>query len=454
MKETTVSNDISRRSLLKASYMAAPAAFHIVKPHLVRGAGKEKLKVGLVGCGGRGTSAVFELMASSDNVELTAMADVFEDKLEGSLNRLRNDRNQLKRFAGQTVLRDGKPHTVTVEDLEKKLQANIKVAPDRHFVGQDAFKKLLATDIDAVLLVTPPGHRPLHFEAAIEAKKHVFLEKPVATDPVGARRVIAAGRKARELGLTVVSGTEMRYTPQYIETVERIHSGAIGDITAAYAYWYGTAIFHASERKTGWSEIDWQHRNWYSFIWICGDQLVEQQVHRIDLVDWIMQSHPIKAIGNGGRAWRRDDNPVHGDVFDIMDVEFTYPNGVKLVSMSRHYPEYKHLPSRNGAEVVGAKGRSNGQDMARTKTNTIGGMEEQSRLVNSIRGDGPYINNTLEVAESTMVCIMGREAAYSGQEITWDQVMKSQLDLYPKDLGPGVEIPVPKRPIPGEYRFL
>ena len=168
-----------------------------MKPHLVRGAGKEKLKVGLVGCGGRGTAAVFELMAATDNVELTAMADVFEDKLESSLDRLRNDRNHLKRYAGQTVLRDGKPYKVTVEDLEKKLQSNIKMAPDRHFVGQDAFKKLLATDIDAVLLITPPGHRPLHFEAAIEARKHVFLEKPVATDPVGVRRVIAAGRKAR-----------------------------------------------------------------------------------------------------------------------------------------------------------------------------------------------------------------------------------------------------------------
>lgn len=444
---------ISRRSLLKASAIGAPAAFAIVKPHLVRGAGKEKVKVGLVGCGGRGTSAVFELMAANDNVELTAMADVFEDKLESSLERLRSDRN-LKRFAGQTVIRDGKLYQLTVEDMAKKLQAGIKVAPDRHFVGQDAFKKLLATDIDAVLLITPPGHRPLHFEAAIEARKHVFLEKPVATDPVGTRRVIAAGRKAKELGLTVVSGTEMRYTPQYMETVEQIQAGAIGDITAAYAYWYGTAIFHASERKPEWSEIDWQHRNWYSFIWICGDQLVEQQVHRIDLLDWVMKAHPIKAIGNGGRAWRRNDNPVHGDVFDIMDVEFTYPNGVKLISISRHYPRYDHLPVRNGAEVVGAKGRSNCMDMARTKKEIIGGMEEQSRLVNSIRGDGPYINNTEEVAESTMVCIMGREAAYSGQEVTWDQVMQSQLDLYPKDLSPGAEIPVPKPPVPGEYRFV
>ncbi len=447
-----MANSISRRSLLKTT--SAAAAFSIVKPHLVRGAGKETVKVGLVGCGGRGTSAVFELMAATENAELTAMADVFEDKLEGSLRRLREEPDRLKRYVGQTVMRDGKPHQLTMEELQKKMATNIKVAPDHRFVGQDAFKRLLATDIDAVLLITPPGHRPLHFEAAVEANKHVFLEKPIATDPVGVRRVMAAGEKARELGLTVVSGTEMRYTPRYIETVERLHAGAIGDIVATYAYWYGNAIFHATERKPGWSEIDWQHRNWYSFIWICGDQLVEQQVHRIDLLDWIMQAHPVKAIGNGGRAWRQDDNPLHGDVFDIMDVEFTYPNGVKLMSMSRHYPRHDHLPIRNGAEVAGAKGRSDCQDLARTETPTIGGMEEQSRLVNSIRGDGPYLNDTEQVCECTMVCIMGREAAYSGQEVTWDQVMQSKLDLYPKDLSPGATIPVPKPPVPGEYRFV
>lgn len=447
-------DSISRRSLLRASSVGAPAAFTFVKPHLVRGAGKEKLTVGLVGCGGRGTAAVFEMMAATENVELTAMADVFEDKLESSLRRFREDRARLKRYVGRTVMRDGKQHQLTMEDMEKQMASNIKVAPDRHFVGQDAFQKLLATDIDAVLLITPPGHRPLHFEAAIEANKHVFLEKPIATDPVGVRRVMAAGRKARERGLTVVSGTEIRYTPKNIETVERIQAGAIGDVVATYAYWYGNAIFHASERKPGWSELDWQHRNWYSFVWICGDQLVEQQVHRIDMLDWVMQAHPVKAIGNGGRAWRQDDNPVHGDVFDIMDVEFTYPNGVKLTSMSRHYPRHDHLPRWSGAEIVGARGRSDGSDMARTEADPIGGMEEQSRLANSIRGDGPYINNTMAVAESTMVCIMGREAAYSGQEITWDQVMQSQLDLYPKDLSPGAEIPVPRPRVPGVYRFV
>ncbi len=449
-----MAQELTRRSLLRTSSVAAPAAFSIVKPRMVRATGKETVKAGLVGCGGRGTRAIFEMMAATENVELTAMADIFEDKLESSLRRLRTaDPRELKRLAGQTSIRDGKPHKLTVEELQKEVPARIKVAPDKHFVGRDAYARLLETDVDVVLLITPPGHRPLHFEAAVDAGKHVFIEKPIATDPVGARRVMTAGRKARDRGLTVVSGTEMRYTPKFIETREQIQAGAIGDIVATYAYWFGNAIFHAPERKPGWSEIEWQHRNWYSFVWICGDQLVEQSVHFIDMLDWMMESHPVKAIANGGRAWRQDDNPVHGDVFDIMDVEFTYPNGVTLTSMSRHYPRYDHLPRRTGPKLVGGKGQSNGSDLARTTEEVVGGMKEQALLADSIRGDGPYINNTQEVAESTMVCIMGREAAYSGQEITWDQVMVSQLDLYPKDLSPGADIPVPKPRVPGEYRF-
>ncbi len=171
-----------------ASAISAPAAFSILKPRLVRGVGKEKVRAGLVGCGGRGTAAVVELMAANENVELIAMADVFEDKLEGSLRRLREGTARIDRYAGQTILRDGKPHKLTREEIIARLQAGVKVAPDHRFVGQDAFRKRLQTDVDAVLLITPPGHRPPHFEAAVETKKHVFLEKPIGTDPVGVPR--------------------------------------------------------------------------------------------------------------------------------------------------------------------------------------------------------------------------------------------------------------------------
>ena len=448
-----MSMNMSRRNLLRGSATAA-AAFSTVKPHLVRGAGKEKIRAGLVGCGGRGTAAVAELAAANDNVELIAMADVFEDKLEGSLRRLREGRVRTNRYAGKTIIRDGKPHKLTEEEIVRKVQETVKVAPDHRFVGQDAFKRLLETDVDVVMLITPPGHRPLHFEAAIDAKKHVFIEKPIGTDPVGVRRVMDAARRSRELGLTVAAGTEIRYTERYQQTIEQIHSGAIGDIVSTYAYWLGGPVFHVKERKPKWDEVEWQHRNWYSFVWICGDQLVEQHVHRIDLVNWAMQAHPVKAIGSGGRAWRRDDNPLHGNIYDHMSVEFTYANGVKLTSMIRHYPRLDHIGTQHGVDIIGTKGRSDGGDMARPGSDRGGGLEEQALVINSIRGDGPYINNAMTVAESTMTCVMGREAAYSGQTITWDEVMLSKLDLYPKDLSPGAALPVRQPAVPGEYRFV
>jgi predicted dehydrogenase len=449
-----MAGDISRRDLLLTAQAGAPVAFSILSPQTIRGAGKDKVTAGLVGCGGRGTAAVVEMAAASDNVELTAMADVFEDKLEGSLRRLREGEAGLNRYVGSTIIQDGKPHQLTEEEIRRKLQAAIKVAPDRHFVGQNAFERLLQTDVDVVLLITPPGHRPKHFEAAVEAKKHIFVEKPIGTDPVGVRRFMDAARRSKELGLTVVSGTETRYTQRFMQTVEKIHSGAIGEIVAAYAYYLSTPVFHAKERNPNWGDVEWQHRNWYSFVWICGDQLVEQAVHQVDLLNWVMQAHPVRAIGSGGRAWRREDNPLHGNIYDNMANEFIYPNGVKMTSLIRQFPPHKQVLNQTGVEVVGTKGRSNCADMAGAGANRGGGLEEQALLVNSIRGTGPYVNNAMAVAESTMTAVMGREAAYSGQVVTWDDVMRSPLDLYPKDLSPGARLPVAPVAVPGEYRFL
>jgi predicted dehydrogenase len=444
---------ISRRKLLSASAGAAPA-FTIVKPRMVRAAGKEKVRAGLVGCGGRGTAAVVELAASNENVELVAMADVFEDKLEGSLRSLREGRVPLKQYVGSTILQDGKPHKLTEEEIRRKLQDTIKVAPDKHFVGQNAFQRLLETDVDVVMLITPPGHRPLHFEAAIDAKKHVFIEKPIATDPVGVRRVLESARKARDLKLTVVAGTEMRYTQRIMQSVEKIHAGAIGEILQCNTYWLGRPVFHAKQRDPNWSELEWQHRNWYSFVWICGDQLVEQHVHIVDLMNWVMKAHPVKAVGSGGRAWRRDDNPLHGNIYDNMNVEFTYPNGVKMTCLIRHFPNMPHIAVQVGQQVIGTKGRSDCTDLAGPDAVRGGGLEEQPRVLNSIRGDGPYINNVEDVCESTMTCIMGREAAYSGQSITWNQVMQSPQDLYPKELSTGAKLPAVPPAVPGIYKFV
>lgn len=445
------SKQISRRSFLGKSSIAAPAAFTIVKPHLVRGAGKAKLKAGLIGCGGRGTQAVMDMLAGNENVELVAMADVFEDQLERSLRRLREGRIRYQRYVGGEVIRDGKPHRLTKEEVHDNVVNNIKVDPEHRFVGQDAYKKLIASDVDIVMLATPPGYRPLHFEAAVEAKKHVFCEKPFGTDPVGVRRFMAAARKSEELRLTVVTGAQRRFQKPYVETVEKIKEGKIGDIVATYAYWIGGPVLKVKARDPKWSDYEFQHRNWYSFVWICGDQIVEQHLHNIDVSNWVMGMHPVKARAVGGAAWR-PRTEIYGNIYDHIATEFEYPNGVKMTSICRQYPRQPGIFVRVAEEVVGTKGRSNCRDMGSQGNDPY--MQEHIALIDSIRGDGPYINQAMEVAESTMTCIMGRESAYSGKEITWNDIMMSQLDLMPKDLSPNAKIPVPPLPVPGEYKFI
>jgi len=432
-------NNLSRRSFLRNSGTAGvgASAFTILRPELVRGAGKEKLKAGLIGCGGRGTQAVIDLMTGSQNVELVAMGDIFEDKLEKSLARLR--------------------------DVEKNpiLKDRIKVDQEHHFVGFDAYKKVLASDIDVVLLATPPGYRPMHFEAAIDAKKHVFCEKPFGTDPVGVRRFMAAAKKSEELKLTVVSGAQRRFARDYQETIKKIHDGAIGDVAATYANWIGGPVVFQKERDPKWGDMTWEHRQWYSVVWICGDQVVEQHLHNIDVCNWVMGTHPVKVVASGGAAWR-PRNEIYGNIYDHLTADFVYANGVHMSSHCRQYPKgcYQDVSEL----VVGTKGRSNCHDLGSgTKQDVRKGFQdplenpyvrEHMALVASIRGDGPYINHAMTVAESTMTCIMAHEAAYSGLEITWDMIMNSKLDLMPKTFGYDEKMTVPPLPVPGEYKFI
>lgn len=441
--------EVSRRSVLKGSAsLGAASAFTIVRPHMVRAAGKERLRAGLVGCGGRGTQAVVDMLTGDENVELVAMADVFEDKLERSLARLREPRT-LGRHAGITVDRGGQPRQVTAEDLVASIQPRIKVAPDHHFAGFEAYKRLVAADLDIVMLCTPPGYRPMHFEAAVDAGKHVFTEKPIATDPVGARRFLAAGRRAQERKLTVVSGAQRHAHGEYVETVQKIKDGAIGDIVALNSYYLSSPVFHAQARDPKWGDMEWQHRNWYSFIWLCGDQIVEQHYHNIDFMNWVMGAHPVKVVASGGAAWRPREE-LYGNIYDHMSSDFVYPNGVHLSSHCRQYPRELY---RNVSDlVVGTKGRSNGMDLGGSGINPY--VQEHVKLVRSIRGDGPYLNESQAVAEATLTCIMGRESAYSGQEITWEQVMASQLDLMPKSFGYNQKMDPAPLPVPGRYKFI
>ncbi len=420
-------NEVSRRSFLKKStgVAAGATAFTIIKPQLVRGAGNEKLKAGLIGCGQRGTEAASQLLHGNENVELVAMGDIFEDHLEASLDNIRNSKN----YPG--------------------LAEKVKVDPEHHFVGFDAYKKVLASDIDLVILSTPPGYRPMHFEAAVEAKKHVFAEKPFGTDPVNVRRFMAAAKKSEELKLTVMSGAQRRSQKEYVETVHRIQDGAIGEITGAYAYWVGTPVIQQKERDPNWKDMTWQHRAWYSFVWICGDQVVEQHLHNIDVINWVMGGHPVEVVATGGAAWRPREE-IYGNIYDHISADFVYPNGVHMSSYCRQYP--RGLPTNVSELVVGSKGRSDCKSMGAKGIDPY--VQEHIDMVKSIRGQGPYINHGMKVAESTMTCVMARESAYSGQKITWDQMMSSQLDLFPKAFGYDLPVDVPPLPVPGVYKFV
>jgi len=434
----------SRRSFLQKGTVAGAgaSAFTILKPELVRGAGNERLKAGVVGCGGRGTQAVVDLLTGSQNVDVVAMADAFEDKLEGSLRRLRAHKES------------------------GKWGDRLKVDPEHRFVGFDAFKKLVNSGVDIVMLATPPGYRPEHFEAAVNAKKHVFCEKPFGTDPVGVRRFMNAARKSEELKLTVVTGAQRRFARDYQETVEKINSGAIGDIAATYAYWVGTPVVQQKAgRNPKWGDMEWQHRNWYSYVWICGDQIVEQHLHNIDVCNWIMGTHPVKVVATGGAIWR-PKTEVYGNIYDHISADFEYPNGVRMSSYCRQFPRDRNSEIHTNISelIVGTKGRSNAHDLGTgsgqdVRTSFKDPLEnpyvrEHTAMVASIRGDGPYINHAMAVAESTMTCIMGRESAYSGLEITWDMIMNSKQDLQPKQFGYDLKMEVPPLPVPGEYKFV
>lgn len=437
----------TRRSFLKKSIAAGAAAtgFTIIKPELVRGAGKERLRAGLVGCGGRGTGAAVDLLTADPNVELVSIGDVFEDKLQKSLANLHDPKFLMDASPKRVAEFTGQPLDELVDSVRKRVQ----VSPDQCFIGFDAYRKVLASGIDVVLLCTPPGHRPDHFEAAVNAGKHIFTEKPIATDPAGSRRFITAVKKAEASKLTVVSGLQRRSQREHIETVQKIHDGAIGDVLELGANYLSGPVLHVDHRDPAWGDMEWQHRNWYSFVWICGDQMVEQHIHTIDFCNWVMGTHPISVVASGGVAWRPREE-LYGNIYDHMTADFVYPNGVHLSSACRQYPKGCYRKVWN--TVVGSKGRSDGIDMGSKGLDPY--VQEHRRLVNSIRGDGTYINDGMTVAESTMTCIMGREAAYSGMEITWDMITASNQDLQPKSFDYKLAMTVPPVPVPAQYKFV
>jgi len=424
----------SRRQFVKGSTLVASGAMATAMDlkRSVHAAGDDMLKVGLIGCGGRGTGAATQALMADSRVKLTAMADVFEDRLHQSLRSL-----------------------TKTEGLEAK----IDVPPEKQFVGFDAYQQVLSSDVDVVLLTTPPHFRPMHLQAAVAAGKHVFAEKPCAVDAVGVHSVLRSCEEAKKKNLAVVSGLCLRYHPPYREAIQRIRDGAIGDLRTLMANDYRGPIW-VKPRQPEWTDMHWQMQNWYYFTWLSGDFNVEQHVHNLDLCAWAMgDEYPVKAIGMGGREVRK--GPEYGNIFDHHGVVYEYANGARLISNTRQIEGCK---SDISVAVLGSKGtaqlteRRNGVRISAQSEWSYRGEEknlyqvEHDELFASIRVGKP-INNGEYMAKSTMLAIMGRMATYTGQEITWDMAWNSKEDLSPPRYVWG-ELATPEVAVPGVTRYF
>ena len=396
----------NRREFLKTSTLAAAGAVAggLALKRSAHAAGSDVLKIGLIGCGGRGTGAATDALGADPNTKLVAVADAFSDRLEGSL-----------------------------ASLKKGFKDRVAVDADHSFVGLDAYEKLLASGVDVVLLCTPPHFRPMHLKACIDAGKHVFCEKPVAVDGPGVRSILATSEEAAKKNLNLVSGLCWRYDYGVAETMKRVLDGAIGDILAIRET-YNTGTLWQRKRQPEWTEMEFQLRNWYYFAWLSGDHNVEQHVHSLDKASWAMHDEPpLKAWGLGGRQVRVE--PHFGDIFDHHAVCYEYPNGVQVHSYCRQMAGC----SMDVSDVfLGTKGRANilaNRIEGETKWRFEGQKPsmyslEHKALFAAIRAGKP-INNGLYMARSTMLAILGRLATYSGQTITWDDAINSKVSLAP-----------------------
>lgn len=410
------SRGVTRRDFGKAS---AAAGFAILTAKSgVAAPNTDTLKIGLIGCGGRGTGAARNHLTGVDNVKLVALADAFDDRLNGCLNSLKG---------------------------QGEISAKVDVAENMRFVGLDAYKQLLATDVDIILHATPPYARPIHIEAAVKAGKHIFTEKPVAVDPAGIRRFIAAAEMAKEKKLCFVTGTQRRHQKPYVDTIKKIQDGALGELHAARAYWCGTLPF-SHERKPEQNDLEYRLRNWYNQTWTCGDNIVEQHIHNLDVINWVLGGHPERVFASGGRVWKPAEER-YGDIYDHFSCDYEYAGGIHCISLSRHWNN-----SSNGVfeEVRGSKGMSNCHDMGEEDIDPY--VQEHMDLVAAIRGDAPYINEGVQTAESTMTAIMGRMSAYTGQALTWDEALNADLSIVPEDLSFDKEYPLGPVPIPGSSK--
>lgn len=409
-----------------------------------------EVKIGLIGCGGRGTGAVLNALGAATRVIYPAVGYHTEDVAEGA----RIERPHIKVIALADLFED------RLADCRRNLEVlGIDIPAARCFTGFDAYQQLLEIpEINYVIEASPPHFRPRHLLAAIEAGKHVFIEKPAAVDVAGVKTVMAAGELARQKGLGISAGTQRRHSTAYREAIRRIHDGAIGDIVYAKCYWNGGQIW-VVEPRPEWTDMEWQLRNWNYFTWLSGDHYVEQHVHNLDVMNWVMGSHPLRAVsGLGGRQVRVGD--IHGHIYDHFAVEFEYPGGVTMFSQAR---QINNCMNKVEEFVVGTSGTSNCHNYIGPKQGEPWRLsrrderednpydQEHLNLIASIQAGNP-INEAQAIAESTLTGIMGREACYSGQEITWEAAMQSTMRLGPDkyEFGPYA---IPDVAMPGTYRF-
>ena len=439
MKKETSQKNIGRRKFISESAMAAAALGSIGIIASCReketGNAEEKLpvlltqapdgpvlKAGLIGCGGRGTGAAINFLDAGPNLQITALGDVFRDRLDQC-------REQLKK------------------------EKNVEIADDKCFTGFDNYQKVIDSGVDIVLLCTPPHFRPEHIDAAVKAGKHIFLEKPCAVDPVGARSVLVSLERAKEKGLCMVSGTIRRVQKDFMETRRRVMNGEIGDIVSAHITRNGGSLW-VVKRQPGWTDMEYMLRNWANFCWLSGDHIVEQFIHEIDVMNWYLGKYPVKAIGWGGRQRR-----VSGDQYDFFSIEYIYDNGMHTHCAARQISGCSNITEQF---IVGTKGFANARGMLfnmkgeeiwkypmpeegstdETWRVTDPYVQEHINLVTGIR-TGNVVNDTEAQVMSTLVTIMGRMSAYTGKDVTWDEVMNSDLYLGPKtyEFGPVPGIP-------------
>jgi predicted dehydrogenase len=420
----------SRRAFLKRSAAAAGLAAGLSAARNAHAAGSDVIRLGLVGCGGRGTGAATQALRADPGARLVAMSDAFDDRLQASLRSMKR---------------------------QEKIAGRVAVDADHRFAGFDGYQGVIESEVDAVLLATPPHFRPMQFRACIEAGKHVFAEKPVAVDAPGVRSVLETTELARSKNLCVVSGLNGRYSPRLEELIRRVHDGAIGEVLALHAARYGSGVW-VRPREPGMTDMQYQMRNWYYFTWLSGDFNVEQFVHQLDRMAWVMKDeYPARCYSTGGRQART--GPDYGHIYDHFSSVFEYPGGVRVFTTTRHQ---RGCSSESQAFVIGTQGRAD------LNAGTITGAKawqaprgrridthqlEQNAFLAALRA-GEVINNGQYMAKSTMMAIMSRMSAYTGQSLTWEQVLNSKEDLSPSAYTWEADPPAAEVAVPGVTQFI